>query len=80
MSPTITKRRLCGPFSKDEREGCGMRLVGKSEINVVIGNTLSEGFLVVIVVQGARTSLSGEGVFVQSCRCPRYLTVAFQIG
>jgi hypothetical protein len=46
-----------------------MRLVGKSEINVVIGNTLTEGFVVVIAVQGIGTS-SGESVLLQMSKIP----------
>ena len=40
----MTRRPLAVPFSEDD--GKGMRLVGRSEIKVVIGNILSEDFLV----------------------------------
>jgi hypothetical protein len=38
-------------MSTDEGEDCEMRLVGRSEINVVIGYTFLGGFLVVIVIE-----------------------------
>lgn len=38
----MTKRPLTGPFSEDDGK---MRLVGSSEMKVVIGNILSEDFV-----------------------------------
>lgn len=35
-----------------------MRVIGKSEINVVMGNTLTGGFVVVIVIEDIEKALS----------------------
>ena len=62
----MTKRRLWWPLSKCEEEDGVMRLVCKSEINVVIGNTFS-GFEVNIVIgETKEASCATEGIQGQS--------------
>ena len=48
-SPTMIKRPLTEPFSEEDGRGWRIRLVGRSEMKVVIGNILSEDFVAIIL-------------------------------
>jgi hypothetical protein len=56
----MTKRPSPAPFSGDDKEDCGTRLVDRSEMKVVIGKTLLVGFVAIAFKLGRCLCLEKE--------------------